>query len=131
MKILIKPKSDNVLISKIAVCVAIITLAVFILLPVDNAHSEKTVCDFQNRDCFTETGYPACYGKVDIQKYYQFSEQGQTGLAEQLISDGARCIKLNGNEKATMMDKSSGYVKFVLRGSDKTLWAKREALYSD
>ena len=98
---------------------------------IDYAHAEKSVCEFQNRECFTEAGYPACYNKVDIQKYYQFTEKGQTELAEQLVSDDTRCIKLNGNEKAAMMDKSSGFVKFTLRGSSKTLWAKREALYAN
>ncbi len=131
MKIVNKLKLRNVFTRKIAGYVAVMILTGYILLPAEYAHSEKTVCDFQNRDCYTEAGYPACYNKVDIQKYYQFSESGQTGLAEQLISDNARCIKLNGNEKATMMDKSSGFVKFVLRGSSKTLWAKREALYAN
>lgn len=125
-----KLKFDNDIVRKIAGYVAAATLAGFMLLPVENARAEKTVCDFRNRDCFTEAGYPACYAKVDIQKYYQFSESGQTGLAEQLISDSTRCLKLNGNEKAAMMDKSSGYVKFLLRGGNKTLWAKREALYA-
>lgn len=97
----------------------------------ENAHAEKTVCDFQNRECFTEAGYPACYNRVDIQKYYEFSDGGQTALAEGLLSDDTRCLKLNGNEKAAMMDKSQGFVKFVLRGSNKTLWAKREALYAN
>jgi len=100
-------------------------------MPVEYARSEKTVCDFQNRECFTEAGYPACYNKIDVQKYYQFTEAGQGALAEQLVSDDTRCIKLNGNEKASMMDKSQGFVKFVLRGSNKTLWAKREALYAN
>ena len=97
----------------------------------EHALAEKTVCDFQNRECFTEAGYPACHSKVDIKKYYQFMEQGQTALAEQLLSDDTRCVKLNGNEKAAMMDKSQGFVKFVLRGSNNTLWAKREALYAN
>ena len=125
-----KLKLDIALVRRAAVYLAVATLTVLALLSVEYAHSEKTICDFQNRDCFTEAGYPACYAKVDIQKYYEFSQSGQTGLADQLISDSTRCIKLNGNEKAAMMDKSSGYVKFVLRGSDKTLWAKREALYT-
>ena len=106
-------------------------LACLVLVFAEYARAEKTVCDFQNRECFTEAGYPACYNKIDIQKYYEFSDGGQTGLAEGLLSDDSRCIKLNGNEKAAMMDKSQGFVKFVLRGSNKTLWAKREALYSN
>jgi hypothetical protein len=125
-----KLKLDNALIRRAALYMSVATLTAFVLLPVEYARSEKTICDFQSRDCFTETGYPACYAKVDIQKYYEFTKSGQKGLADQLISDSSRCIKLNGNEKAVMMDKSSGYVKFLLRGSNKTLWAKREALYT-
>jgi hypothetical protein len=106
-------------------------LACFAFVSLEHARAEKTACEFQNRECFTEAGYPACYNKKDIQKYYEFTEGGQTALAEQLISDDTRCIKLNGNEKAAMMDKSQGFVKFVMRGSNKTLWAKREALYSN
>ena len=106
-------------------------LAFFALVSAEYALAEKTVCDFQNRECFTEAGYPACYNKIDIQKYYEFSEGGQPALAEGLLSDDSRCLKLNGNEKAAMMDKSKGFVKFVLRGSNKTLWAKREALYAN
>ena len=106
-------------------------LACFVFVSAEHASAEKTACNFQNRECFTEAGYPACYNKVDIQKYYEFTEGGQAALAEQLVSDDTRCIKLNGNEKATMMDKSQGFVKFVMRGSNKTLWAKRGALYSN
>jgi len=123
-------KFDNDIIRKIAGYTASAILAAFMLLPAEYVRAEKTICDFQSRDCFTEVGYPACYAKVDIQKYYQFTESGQAGLAEQLVSDSTRCIKLNGNEKATMMDKSSGYVKFVFRGGNKALWSKREALYA-
>jgi len=106
-------------------------LACFVFISAEYARAEKTACNFQNRECFTEAGYPACYNKMDIQKYYEFTEGGQTALAEQLVSDDTRCIKLNGNEKASMMDKSQGFVKFVVRGSNKTLWAKWEALYSN
>lgn len=116
---------------KIIAGLVLSVLAFFTLVSSEYAHAEKTVCDFQNRECFTEAGYPACYNRVDIQKYYQFSDGGQTALAEGLLSDDTRCLKLNGNEKAAMMDKSQGFVKFVLRGSNKTLWAKREALYAN
>lgn len=114
-----------------ALGLVVFVLAFFAFVSAEYARAEKTVCDFQNRECFTEAGYPACYNKIDIQKYYEFSDEGQPALAEELLSDNARCIKLNGNEKAAMMDKSRGYVKFVIRGSNKTLWAKREALYSN
>jgi hypothetical protein len=124
-------KIRNVLAKKNPGFLALIILAGITLASVENALAEKTVCDFQNRECFTEGGYPACYNKIDIQKYYEFTEKGQTELAEGLISDDTRCVKLNGNEKAAMMDKSQGFVKFVLRGSNKTLWAKREALYAN
>lgn len=126
-----KLKLHNLLSTELACFLAFITFACFALMPAEYARSEKTVCDFQNRECFTEAGYPACYNKIDVQKYYQFTEAGQGALAEQIVSDDSRCIKLNGNEKASMMDKSQGFVKFVLRGSNKTLWAKREALYAN
>lgn len=126
-----KLKLHNLLSTKLAYFLAFISFACFALVPAEYARSEKTVCDFQNRECFTEAGYPACYNKIDVQKYYQFKEAGQGALAEQIVSDDTRCIKLNGNEKASMMDKSQGFVKFVLRGSNKTLWAKREALYAN
>jgi len=116
---------------KLIFCLMFSVLACFALVSSESARAERTVCDFQNRECFTEAGYPACYNKIDIQKYYEFSEEGQPALAEGLLSDDTRCLKLIGNEKAAMMDKSQGFVKFVLRGSNKTLWAKREALYAN
>ena len=124
-------KPRNLSSTKLACVLALIVSACFALIPAEYARSEKTVCDFQNRECFTEAGYPACYNKIDVQKYYEFTEAGQGALAEGLVSDDTRCIKLNGNEKAAMMDKSQGFVKFVLRGSNNTLWAKREALYAN
>jgi hypothetical protein len=126
-----KLKLHNLVSDKLSYFLALVTCACFALAPAEYALSEKTVCDFQNRECFTEAGYPACYNKIDVQKYYQFTEAGQSALAEQIVSDDARCVKLNGNEKASMMDKSQGFVKFVLRGSNKTLWSKREALYAN
>lgn len=116
---------------KLSAFIAFAILACFALISAENARAEKSVCDFQNRECFTVAGYPACYNKIDIQKYYEFSDEGQPALADELLSDSGRCVKLNGNEKAAMMDKSQGFVKFVLRGSNKTLWAKREALYAN
>ncbi len=116
---------------KLTFCLMAAVLVCFSLAPAEYARAEKTVCDFQNRECFTEAGYPACYNKIDIQKYYEFSDGGQSALAEGLLSDDSRCLKLNGNEKAVMMDKSQGFVKFVLRGSSKSLWAKKEALYAN
>jgi hypothetical protein len=109
---------------------AVLLAAVLVAVPVQVAYSQKSTCDFQHKECFTEQGYPACYNKIDIQKYYEFTDKGETALAEQLISDDKRCVKLKGNEKAFMTDKSAGYVKFGIRGQDKTYWAKREALFA-
>lgn len=109
---------------------AIFLMTVIVAVPVQVAYSQKSTCDFQHRECFTEQGYPACYNKIDIQKYYEFTDKGETELAEQLASDDKRCVKLKGNEKAFMTDKSAGYVKFGIRGQDKTYWAKREALFA-
>lgn len=124
-------KPRHPLAKRLAGFIAIVICAGAALAYADYALAEKTVCDFQNRECFTEAGYPACYNKIDIQKYYEFTEKGQAGVAEGLLADDTRCIKLSGNEKAAMMDKSRGFVKFVLRGSNETLWAKREALYAN
>lgn len=110
--------------------IAVLILLVSVLVPLEAAYAGKSTCDFQHKECFTEAGYPACYNKIDIQKYYEFVDRGDVELAEQLISDDARCVKLNGNEKAFMVDKSSGYVKFGIRGKDTTYWAKREALFA-
>jgi len=117
-------------VAKAAFYPAVLLAAVFLALPVQSAYSQKSTCDFQHKECFTEQGYPACYNKIDIQKYYEFTDKGETALAEQLISDYKRCVTLKGNEKAFMTDKSAGYVKFGIRGQDKTYWAKREALFA-
>lgn len=118
------------LVTKFAFRPAVLLAAVLVAVPVQVAYSQKSTCDFQHRECFTEQGYPACYNKIDIQKYYEFTDKGETALAEQLLSDDKRCVKLKGNEKAFMVDKSAGYVKFGIRGQDKTYWAKREALFA-
>ncbi len=116
--------------NRIPLCLVLLLAAGVAVLPAQKAYSGKSICDFQHRECFTEEGYPACYNKIDIQKYYEFVDKGQTELAEQLVSNDTRCVKLKGNEKAFMVDKSSGYVKFGIRGQDVTYWAKREALYA-
>jgi hypothetical protein len=118
------------LVSKGIFCPAVLLTAVLVAVPVQVAYSQKSTCDFQHRECFTEQGYTACYNKIDIQKYYEFTDKGETALAEQLVSDDKRCVKLKGNEKAFMVDKSAGYVRFGIRGQDKTYWAKREALFA-
>lgn len=100
------------------------------VFPIQNSHAVKSTCDFQHRECFTEAGYPACYRKIDIEKYYQFVEEQKLELAESIISDEKKCIKLTGNEKAFLQDKGGGYVKFGIRGQNKTFWAKREALFA-
>ena len=117
-------------VSRLPVCLVLLLVTGLAVVPIQVAYSQKSTCDFQHRECFTEEGYPACFNKIDIQKYYEFVDNGQTELAEQLISDDKRCIKLKGNEKAFMVDKSSGYVKFGIRGQDATYWAKREALFA-
>lgn len=103
---------------------------VIFLTPVHYAHAVKSTCDFQHKECFTEAGYPACYKKIDIEKYYQFVAENELELAEQIVTDDNKCLKLTGNEKAFMQDKSGGYVKFGIRGQNVTFWAKREALFA-
>ncbi|MEQ9619205.1 MAG: hypothetical protein RIG61_08535 [Deltaproteobacteria bacterium] len=105
-------------------------LLILTVLPIDFARAVKSTCDFQHRECFTEAGYPACYSRIDIQKYYEFTDRDEIELAEHLLSDGKRCVKFRGNEKAFMTDKGSGFVKFRIRGKDVTYWAKREALFA-
>lgn len=108
----------------------ILILISFAALPVEYANAVGSVCDFQHKECFTEAGYPACLKRIDVVKYYEFTETGKLELAEQLIDDPERCKKLRGNKKAFMLDKSSGYVKFGIRGENVTYWAKREALFT-
>ncbi len=105
-------------------------LFVLFLMPIENSHAVKSACDFLHKECFTEAGFPACYKKIDIEKYYQFVGEDKLDIAEQIISDDKKCIKLLGNQKAFLQDKGSGYVKFTLRGKDVTLWARRDALFS-
>jgi len=109
----------------------IITIILGILIiPFQKVFSVETICDFQHRECFTKKGYPACYSKLDIDKYYEFLERGENELAESIISNKKKCVILEGNEKAYMQSKGSGKVKFGIRGKDKTFWALREALVS-
>jgi hypothetical protein len=106
-------------------------LAGTLFMSFENAYAAETTCDFQHRECFTKKGYPACYDKLDIEKYYQFLKEGNTVLADQILSDSNKCLILKGNEKAFMLGKGSGYVKFGIRGKDKTFWSLREALVSN
>jgi hypothetical protein len=117
--------------SKLTVSLIITTvLAGALFISFENAYSVETTCDFQHRECYTKKGYPACYHKLDIEKYYQFLNEGNTEFADQILSDGNKCFTLKGNEKAFMLGKGSGYVKFGIRGQDKTFWSLREALVS-
>ena len=103
---------------------------VFAFLPVESAYSVKSTCDFHHRECFTEAGYVACLKRVDVEKYYEFLDRGEAELAKQLRDDPKRCKVLRANKKAFMVDKTSGYVKFAIRGENITYWSKREALFS-
>jgi len=114
----------------IAALLIAVFLPVLLLTPLQYAHAVKSTCDFQHRECFTEAGYPACYKKIDIEKYYQFVKEDKLELAEQIVNDDKKCVKLTGNEKAFMQDKGGGYVKFGIRGKNVTFWAKREALFA-
>ena len=107
-----------------------IVFCLLFLLPIQESLAVKSACDFRHRECFAEAGFPACNNKIDIEKYYQFIGEEKTELTESIISDDKKCIKLTGNEKVFLQDKRGGYVKFGIRGKDKTFWAKREALFS-
>ena len=110
--------------------VSLIVFCLLILLPIQDSFAVKSTCDFQHRECFTEAGFPACYNKIDIEKYYQFVKEEKPEIAEQIISDDKKCVKLTGNEKAFLQDKSGGFVKFGIRGQNATFWAKRDALFA-
>lgn len=94
------------------------------------SYAVKSTCDFHHKECFTEAGYIACFKKIDAEKYYQFLDSGQAELAIQLRDDPSRCKVLRANKKAFMVDKSSGFVKFGIRGENVTYWSVREALFS-
>ena len=110
--------------------ITVVFLLVLFLVPLEYSHAGKTTCDFQHRECFTEAGFPACYKKIDIEKYYQFVSEGKLDMAEQIVSDDKKCIKLSGNKKAFLQDTRGAYSKFGIRGRDVTFWAKREALFT-
>lgn len=93
------------------------------------ALSDNTPCKLMDKECFTESGYPACTDKRAIQKYYEFVEGGSDALAQSLLQ-GEGCVQLTGNEKVYMMDKSGDYVKFAFRGKEGQYWAKGEAIYA-
>jgi len=122
----IKSQSSKFLVGVLFSCFLFVVLSI----PMEFAHAVKSTCDFQHKECFTEAGYPACYKKIDIEKYYQFVGENKLELAEQIVTDDKKCVKLTGNEKAFMQDKGGGYVKFGLRGQNVTFWAKREALFA-
>ncbi len=112
------------------VIMSVVLLLFLFLAPLKYSHAVKSTCDFQHRECFTEAGYPACYKRIDIVKYYQFVDENKLDLAEQIVSDDKKCIKLSGNEKAFLQGRSGGYANFGIRGRDVTFWAKNEALFA-
>jgi len=122
----LESKSSKLLVRVLFLCFLFIAF----LIPMKFAHAVKSTCDFQHRECFTEAGFPACYKKIDIEKYYQFVKEEKLEIAEQIVTDDKKCVKLTGNEKAFLQDKGGGYVKFGIRGQNVTFWAKREALFA-
>lgn len=111
---------------------AVLCLALFGIgcLYAGAALADNTPCKLMDKECFTEDGYPACTDKRAIQKYYEFVEAGSDALARSIIEGEKGCIKLTGNEKVYMMDKSGDYVKFSFRGREGQYWAKGEAIYA-
>lgn len=124
------PTRTNSLFRFARILMAIAALAGASFISFDGAYSAETTCDFHHRECYTKKGYPACYHKLDIEKYYQFLKEGNTEFADQILSDDKKCLTLKGNERAFMLGKGAGYAKFGIRGRDKTFWALREALIS-
>lgn len=115
---------------KAAVRMTVLYIPAALALAAVNAYADNTPCEFQDKECFTEEGYPACYEKRVIQKYYEFLEDGRESLAEGILAGDSGCVKLSGNQKVYMTDKSSGFVKFEFRGREGTYWAKRAAIYA-
>jgi len=114
----------------ITILLIITIISGILIVPFQKGFSVESICGFQHRECFTKKGYPACYSKLDIDKYYEFLERGENQLAQGIISNEKKCLILKGNEKAYMRGKGSGKVKFGIRGKDRTYWALREALVS-
>lgn len=109
---------------------ALLGLLGFACLYAGAALADNAPCKLMDKECFTEDGYPACTDKRAIQKYYEFVEAGSDALARSLLEGEKGCIKLTGNEKVYMMDKSGDYVKFSFRGREGQYWAKGEAIYA-
>jgi len=123
-------KIFEVSLNNLGYMILFIVFCFIVLLPIQDSIAVKSTCDFQHKECFTEAGFPACYKKIDIEKYYQFVEEEKPEIAEQIVNDDKKCVKLTGNEKAFLQDKGGGYVKFGIRGQNTTFWAKREALFA-
>jgi len=123
-------KIFEVSLNNLGYMILFIVFCFIVLLPIQDSIAVKSTCDFQHGECFTEAGFPACYKKIDIEKYYQFVEEEKPEIAEQIVNDDKKCVKLTGNEKAFLQDKGGGYVKFGIRGQNTTFWAKREALFA-
>lgn len=108
----------------------LLALLGFACLYAGAALADNTPCKLMDKECFTENGHPACTDKRAIQKYYELVEKGSDALARGLLERDKGCIKLTGNEKVYMMDKSGDYVKFSFRGREGQYWAKGEAIYA-
>ena len=87
-------------------------------------------CKFNSKECFTKGGYPACRSRMDLDKYYEFLNDGKDELAEQIISDKKRCVTLEPNARVAVQYIDKNRVKIYFRGSNQSYWVLREAVYS-
>ncbi len=100
-----------------------------IFLIVENSHAQNK-CKFNSRECFTKAGYPAWRNRVDLDKYYEFSKDGKTEMADNIISDKKRCIILEGNARVAVQYNDNKKVKILFRGSNQSYWVINEAVYT-
>ena len=100
-----------------------------VFLVVENSYAQNK-CKFNSRECFTKAGYPACRNRVDLDKYYEFSKDGKTEMADNIISDKKRCIILKGNARVAVQYNDNKKVKILFRGSNQSYWVINEAVYT-
>ena len=109
---------------------AILLVLIGLFLSTVNNVFPQNKCSFNSKECFTKAGFPACRSRMDLDKYYEFSEDGKTELAENIISDKKRCVILDGNARVAVQYNDGNKVKIFFRGSNQSYWVINDAVYS-